>query len=615
MKFSIQAKCRFQTIELIPGFLRACESDPDKAAFILDQQVTSYARLQQLVDVAARDMALYAQSNGGLQHRLHIAVATENCIEIAVWYLFAAQEGHMLCLLDPDWPDETMAYALDLYQPDVLVSHTLSQADWVTTSFTSEATTTLANTTTRAVTVSMRDRYESANDDEAVLADMFFAGFTSGSTGLPKAFVRTAHSWVVSIKAAADEFETHADSVLLAPGPLSHGLSFFTLVESLYHGATFVSQSRFSATRSLALLCGGNVAEKENALAGSAAHEVVSATANVVRNKSPVVVTAAILVPSMLHAILEKASEMAGSIEPRQADSKSIRVITAGAKLDASHSRLFEINFPLIARSEYYGASELSFITVSHAQEGIDPSSVGRPFKSVELLIKSPGDMPDPEAGFSGSNIDDENSDSSRGTVLVKSSMIASGYLQRGIYNDKSTLEITPLSLDHGMATVNDRGYIDAAGHLFLLDREDRMIKSRGFKVYPLVVEAVMRDYFLNSFEGDVPAEIVVVGMADDFHGMTVVAIHQAELHRLPEFNKHKKQLIEYCRKFLKTAEVPSRLFLSPSLPMTSSGKVAYRQLQRALTEHVQNDLQGRGEEIFDSSYRSVEVEFSCREF
>ena len=357
------------------------------------------------------------------------------------------------------------------------------------------------------------------------------------------------------------------------------------------------------------------MAENENALAGNVACEVASANANVVGNKSSVVVTTAILVPSMLHAILEKASEMAGNIEPRQADSASIRVITAGAKLDTSHSRLFEINFPLIARSEYYGASELSFITVSHAQEGIDPASVGRPFKSVELLIENPGNMPDPEAGFSDSNIDDENSDSSRGTVLVKSSMIASGYLQRSIYNDKSTLEITPLSLDHGMATVNDRGYVDAAGHLFLLDREDRMIKSRGFKVYPLVVESVMRDYFLNSFEGDVPAEIVVVGMADDFHGMAVVAIHQAELHRLPEFNKHKKQLVEYCRKFLKTAEVPSRLFLSPSLPMTSSGKVAYRQLQQALTEHVQNGLQGRSEEIFDSSYQSVEIEFSCREF
>jgi len=257
----------------------------------------------------------------------------------------------------------------------------------------------------------------------------------------------------------------------------------------------------------------------------------------------------------------------------------------------------------------------LSFITVSHAQEGIDPASVGRPFKSVELLIENSGDFPEPEDGSSGSNIDDENNDPIGGTVLVKSSMIASGYLQRSTSDDNSTLEIAPLSLNSGMATVDDRGYIDEAGHLFLLDREDRMIKSRGFKVYPLVVESVIREYFQNSFEGDLPAEIVVVGMADDFHGMAIAAIHQAEVHRLPEFNKHKKQLIEYCHRFLKDCEVPSRLFLSPSFPMTSSGKVAYRQLQQTLTEHVQNNLQDCYESDIDSSYQDIEAEFSYREF
>jgi len=209
-----------------------------------------------------------------------------------------------------------------------------------------------------------------------------------------------------------------------------------------------------------------------------------------------------------------------------------------------------------------------------------------------------------------GSKLVAENNEPICGTVLVKSSMIAGGYLQRSMSDGQSILEVVPLSLNSGMATVDDRGYIDAAGHLFLLDREDRMIKSRGFKVYPLVVESVIREYFQNSFEGDLPAEIVVVGITDDFHGMSIVAIHKAEMHRLPEFNKHKQQLIEYCHRFLKDCEVPTRLFLSPTLPMTSSGKVAYRQLQQTLTEHVQNNLQDCYETDIDSSHQGVETEF-----
>jgi len=116
---SILSSCQSQTIELIPGFLRACRLNPDKAAFMLDGQITSYAQLLQLVDAAALKIETCLTGSGykALQHRLHIAIATKNCVEVAVWYLFAAREGHVLCLLDPDWPRQTMAYALDLYQP------------------------------------------------------------------------------------------------------------------------------------------------------------------------------------------------------------------------------------------------------------------------------------------------------------------------------------------------------------------------------------------------------------------------------------------------------------------------------------------------------------------
>jgi len=596
LNLSAPASGRSSTLELIPGFLRACESKSDKAAFILDGKVTSYAQLQRLVDATARDMKVLAKSGDGksLQHRLHIAVATKNCVDVAVWYLYAAREGHLLCLLDSDWPPETMAHALKLYQPHVLIKQSADHAN---------SSVEMAVT---PVTVDERSRPKSSCCDEAVLSDMFFAGFTSGSSGLPKAFVRTAHSWVVSIKAAADEFATDADSVLLAPGPLSHGLSFFALAECFYHGATFVSQSRFSATRCLALISGSSVDQSENKHA--------------VSSQLSVAVTTVILVPSMLHAILERAklNPAVTSLGRCSTTTAAVRVITAGAKLGVTHSQLFKSIFPSYLRSEYYGASELSFIAVSHAEEEIDSASVGRPFHGVEILIDKSVDSSDAETISQSSSANKGGEDENQGTVLVNSPMIASGYLQRIKGRDGSTLEIKPLSRHKGMATVNDRGCMDAAGHLFLLDREDRMIKNRGFKVYPLTVESVIRDYLNNLFDADEPTEIVVMGMSDDFHGMSVVAIFEAELSRLPEFRDRRAELIEFCQKLLKDCEVPSRYFLTPFIPKTSSGKIAYQQLQLGLREnyqpHLQNCIANRPNDS-EPSRPQVKAGFSCSEF
>lgn len=552
---------------------------------MLDRQITSYAQLLQLVDAAALEIETCLTNSGykGLQHRLHIAIATKNCVEVAVWYLFAARDGHMLCLLDPDWPQQTMAYALDLYQPHVLIRQTVNNPG--------------------SVKVDVSGVNDLPNTDEVVLKDMFFAGFTSGSSGLPKAFVRTAHSWVVSIATAADEFATNTDSVMLAPGPLSHGLSFFTLAECFYHGATFVSQSRFSATACLSLLSNSIVNGSEGGDLG--------------KSRLPVAVTAAVLVPSMLHAILERAQKGADTVGNLGANAKNLRVITAGAKLSATDSQLLETVFPSCLLSEYYGASELSFVTVSHAEEELDAASVGRPCQGVELLIEE--DCTDPTSDLMSlkSDADNDADGDGCGTVVVSSSMLASGYLQRIGSQEKSTLEVMPLALIRGRATVGDRGYINAQGCLFLLDREDRMIKSRGFKVYPLVVESVIRDFFLNTFEGTSPTEIVVLGVEDDFQGTAITAILQAELHSLPDVHKQKTLLTEHCRKYLKDHELPSRLFLAPSLPMTSSGKVAYRQLRKNLQEYLQSSLPDYVQDHSadsESSLHQIEAGFSGSE-
>ncbi len=86
-----------------------------------------------------------------------------------------------------------------------------------------------------------------------------FIGFTSGSTGGPKAYTRSHASWLSSFAAAAAEFGAPQGGVLI-PGPVAHSLFLFALLEALTAGATATLLARFEARDALAALVSGGIA-------------------------------------------------------------------------------------------------------------------------------------------------------------------------------------------------------------------------------------------------------------------------------------------------------------------------------------------------------------------
>lgn len=76
--------------------------------------------------------------------------------------------------------------------------------------------------------------------------DVLHIGFTSGTTGLPKAYYRNELSWIYSYEETEKLMKTEIDT-MIAPGPLSHSLSLFVCVFALYTGRTFIGQQQFDA--------------------------------------------------------------------------------------------------------------------------------------------------------------------------------------------------------------------------------------------------------------------------------------------------------------------------------------------------------------------------------
>ncbi len=170
----------------------------------------------------------------------------------------------------------------------------------------------------------------------------FLIGLTSGTTSVPKAFTRSRRSWQLSFDASVEFFGLHADDKTLAPGPLAASLNLYALAECLYAGSEFHTLARFDV---------------------GDAHAAVSHDG----------ITRLVLVPTMLRLLSERG--LSGGV-----DASGIRsIICAGSKLDARTLEAARRWAPNATIFEYYGASELSFVSGAGLPPGQQPGTAAAP--------------------------------------------------------------------------------------------------------------------------------------------------------------------------------------------------------------------------------------------
>ncbi len=330
----------------------------------------------------------------------------------------------------------------------------------------------------------------------------FYVGFTSGSTGTPKGYRRSHRSWVESFAVSEAEFGLSPADVVLAPGGLAASLHLYGLVHALHIGAEAVMMRRFHPGRALALI------ERRG-------------------------VTALYATPSPLQMLAEAGAGRAlGSLR---------LIMTSGANWPPAGRAAVERLFPRAALAEFYGASELSFVTVALPGEDVPAGSVGRAARGVELEIRDAAGRGLPPGAV--------------GAVWVRSGMLFQDYACGG----------APIARREGWMSVGDHGALDARGFLTLHGREKRMLVTSGLNVYPEEVEAV-----LAAAPG--VAEAVVFGRADGLRGVELVAAVRAAADA-PAAALAAATLRAHCRARLPGAKVPRRFVRLEAFPRTAGGK------------------------------------------
>ncbi|MBS0340059.1 MAG: AMP-binding protein [Proteobacteria bacterium] len=294
----------------------------------------------------------------------------------------------------------------------------------------------------------------------------FYVGFTSGSTGMPKGFVRSHKSWANSFEVCIETFGAAAHGTVLAPGRLSHSLFLFGSLLGLRTGAGVRLQARFSAVAALQTLTKGDA-------------------------------QTLIAVPSQLMLMLEQAHRQ------RFPPIEGTRlVMIGGAPWQRTRTPQLQALFPNARIIEFYGASETSFVAWTDSHIDLPASAVGRPFQNVQLQVK--------RIAVGGS--DSAASLLEPGLIYVRSPMVFSDYAVLGGAARPTILR------DGEWICVGDMGHVDADGVLHLAGRQQRMLLVQGKNLFPEEVEQVLLEHPCVSAAS-------IVGVPDDVRGMRPVAV------------------------------------------------------------------------------------------
>ena len=192
-----------------------------------------------------------------------------------------------------------------------------------------------------------------------------------------------------------------------------------------------------------------------------------------------------------------------------------------------------------------YNATEAGMIATATPRDlRAAPDTAGRPAEGTEIRILDAelNELPVGEVG----------------SIYVRNSTQFDGY------TSGQTKEF-----HEGFMCSGDVGYVDDAGRLFVVGRDDEMIVSGGENVYPIEVEKTLAAH-------DDVAEAAVLGVDDEKFGQRL----EAFVVLRPGAAATPDELKQHVREHLANFKVPRAITVLDELPRGTTGKISRKELQ-----------------------------------
>lgn len=145
--------------------------------------------------------------------------------------------GWVCVPLDIKWKQDELRERIEISNPDMIVTERYKVND-------------LLDEEGRVIEIDewkrMIEKYlPTYSTVESVQHAPFYMGFTSGSTGTAKAFLRAQQSWVHSFDCNVHDFHMKREDSILIAGTLVHSLFLYGAISALYVGHTVHIMRKF----------------------------------------------------------------------------------------------------------------------------------------------------------------------------------------------------------------------------------------------------------------------------------------------------------------------------------------------------------------------------------
>ncbi len=335
--------------------------------------------------------------------------------------------------------------------------------------------------------------------------------YTGGTTGKPKGVIGTVQSITTMTTIQLAEWEWPENPRFLMCTPLSHaGAAFF--VPTIIKGGELIVLTKFDPAEVL------RVIEEQK-------------------------ITATMLVPSMLYALMDHP-------DSHTRDLSSLETVYYGASAinPVRLKEAIERFGPIFA--QYYGQSEAPMVITYLAKKDHDDkrlTSCGRPtlFARTALLDQDGKPVPQGEVG----------------EICVSGPLLSGGYW--------NLPDATAETFRDGWMHTGDMAREDEDGFWYIVDRVKDMIVTGGFNVFPREVEDVVAEH-------PSVAQVCVIGTPDEKWGeaVTAVIVLRPDHSRDDETVTRVRMEIQAAVKERKgSVQSPKQVIVVDSVPTTALGK------------------------------------------
>ena len=352
--------------------------------------------------------------------------------------------------------------------------------------------------------------------------DIFYFGYTSGTTGFPKGSMNTVRGTLdivknLFVRSSGRSSINLSDRVFLAIIPICHSNSIWATLITFWVGGTNVVFPSGKFDPELVL----KVIEDEE-------------------------VTTSSMVPTMISRILELPED----VRSRYNISSLTSLGSSSAPLMTKTKEEALKFFKNVQFSEGYGSTETGALTtLRFKDQARKVRSIGQPNPGIEIKL----------VDENGETVSDPNKP---GVLWAKARSAFIGY-----YKDP---EKTKQAIDGDWTTAGDVAYRDDEGYYYLSDRKHDMIISGGENIYPAEIEEVI---------SKLPevSESAAIGVPHpDFGEVIKVLVKLREGMVLTE-----SSILDHCKKHLARFKCPRSVDFVEEFPRTATGKILKRILRQ----------------------------------